>query len=200
MAWQMLGHFMELCNCKMFCPCWIGPAEPDQGWCGGALIFEVQQGTANGVSLDGVKMMLLLEWPGDFWGGNGTARLFLDAAASADQRKELEPILTGKNGGPLEPVLNAVITTWLPTEIAPIAINRGDTTTVTVGNVAQVHSARIRNDAGQPTTIQGAAAMGAFQLTSLDLARSDGSRFTDPAMRQWDAGGSGTLSTFSWTS
>jgi hypothetical protein len=198
MAWQMAGHFMELCNCKMFCPCWLGPAEPDEGWCGGSIILEVQQGSADGVNLDGAKAMLLLEWPGDFWSGNGTARLFLDQGASAEQRGALEPILTGKNGGPLEPVLAAVITKWLPTQVEPIAIDRGDTTTVTVGSVGQVHSERILNE-GQPTTIQGAAAMGAFQLKSIDLGRSDGSRFADPDMRPWDAGGSGTLSTFSWS-
>lgn len=198
MAWQMTGHFMELCNCKMFCPCWLGPAEPDQGWCGASFVLEVQQGSADGVNLDGAKAMLLLEWPGDFFSGNGTARLFLDQGASVAQRGALEPIFTGKNGGPLEPLFAAVITKWLPTQVAPIAIDRGDTTTVTVGSVAEVHSERILNE-GQPTTVQGAAAMGALQLKSMELGRSDGSRFADPDMRPWDAGGSGALSTFSWS-
>ena len=31
------------------------------------------------------------------------------------------------------------------------------------------------------------------------LFRFPGSRFSDPEMRPWDAGGSGTLSTFSWS-
>ena len=30
MAWQVTGRSMEMCNCKQFCPCWLGPeGEPD---------------------------------------------------------------------------------------------------------------------------------------------------------------------------
>ena len=34
---------------------------------------------------------------------------------------------------------------------------------------------------------------------SLNLARSDGTAFSDPQMRQWKSGGSGDTSTFSWS-
>ena len=30
MAWRLSGRGMEMCSCKSFCPCWLGPAgEPD---------------------------------------------------------------------------------------------------------------------------------------------------------------------------
>ena len=75
MTWHITGQLLELCNCKMLCPCILGPAEPDQGWCGGALIFEIQQGQADGVNLDHTTAVLVVNLPGDFLGGNGTGRL-----------------------------------------------------------------------------------------------------------------------------
>ena len=109
MVWRVTGQLHEVCSCKMLCPCWFGPAEPDQGWCSGMLIFDVRQGEAEGIDLSGSKVVFAAEWPGDFWGGNGTARLYLDEAASADQQRELEAIFSGKKGGPLEPVVAGVI-------------------------------------------------------------------------------------------
>ena len=89
MAWHITGQSMELCSCKMFCPCWLGPeGEPDQGWCSAVLGYEVQQGSSDGVDLAGTKAVLAADWPGNFFGGNGTARLYVDERASADQRRE----------------------------------------------------------------------------------------------------------------
>src|SRR5438093_9475653 len=78
MAWNVTGQLMELCNCNVECGCWFGPTKPDQGWCGGALIFEIRQGAADGINLGGRKIALAAEWPADFWSGNGKARLYVD--------------------------------------------------------------------------------------------------------------------------
>jgi hypothetical protein len=93
MAWQLSGRSMELCSCRMLCPCWLGSeGVPDQGWCGGALGFDIQRGSSDGVDLSGTKVALAAEWPGNFFGGNGTARLYISDAANAEQRRELEAI------------------------------------------------------------------------------------------------------------
>jgi hypothetical protein len=67
-----------------------------------------------------------------------------------------------------------------------------------VGNVGQLKSERMTNEAGQPATVQGAAAMGAFQPESMQVARTAGTRWPDPEMRSWE-GDSGVVSTFSWS-
>jgi hypothetical protein len=82
MAWNVTGQLFELCNCNVVCGCWFGPTKPDQGWCGGALIFAIHQGAADGINLGGRKIALAAEWPGDFWSGNGKARLYVDAEAA----------------------------------------------------------------------------------------------------------------------
>ena len=53
MAWQLSGELIEACSCKAARPCVLGPAEPDQGWCSGALTFAIDKGKSDGVDLSG---------------------------------------------------------------------------------------------------------------------------------------------------
>lgn len=199
MAWRVRGVAREHCTCKMWCPCWLGPAEPDQGWCSGSLIFEVHEGAADDISLDGLRVVVVVDFPADFFTGNGTARLYIDENANAEQRRELEAIFSGKKGGPLEAAWGATVTRWLPTQVANIEIQDGDAPSITVGNVAQVtYQSPIRDAEGRATVIEGAAAATAFGLEGVSLARSDGSRWSAPEMRQWESGGSGTIGAFDW--
>src|SRR6476619_4909110 len=119
MAWRVAGQMHETCSCKFSCPCWFGPAEPDQGWCSGALIFDVERGTADGLDLSGNPVLLLADWPRDFWAGNGTARLYIDERAGPEQRQALEAIFSGQQGGPMG-VVSGVISKWVPAQTPPI--------------------------------------------------------------------------------
>lgn len=194
MAWRMTGQMIEACSCKMMCPCYFGPAEPDQGWCSGAIVFNVQQGNSDGVNLGGCKVVMVGDWPGDFFSGNGTARLCIDAA-DADQRRELEAIFSGKKGGPPAAV-GALITKWLPAQATKIEVQLGDNPSVTVGSVGQLKFQWVKTEDGRQTKLQNVPSMAAFGVESADLARSDGSQWSDPEMRRWQSGGSGSVSTF----
>ena len=55
----------------------------------------------------------------------------------------------------------------------------------------------LKDPAGRPTKVQGAVTLAAFQLESMDLASSKGSRWADPELRPWE-GDSGTLHAFTW--
>jgi hypothetical protein len=197
MAWHMTGQLIEACSCKAACPCVLGPAEPDQGWCSAALTFVIQQGESDGVDLRDRKVVWLIDLPKGFASGNGTVRVYIDDGAHARQRQELDAIFTGKKGG-LGAVLGGLVTTWLPTETAAIAIDAGDNPSITVGAVGHVKLQRIKDEGGRATKLLNAPVLGAIQVDTADLARSDGSRFADPQMRRWDAGGHGSLSPFSW--
>ena len=75
MGWSVGGRSVEWCNCRVMCPCWLGPdTEPDQGWCGGAFAFDIEEGSADGVELNGRRAVLVAEWPGNFFLGGGTGR------------------------------------------------------------------------------------------------------------------------------
>lgn len=198
MSWEVSGKSMEMCSCKMFCPCWLGPEiEPDEGWCGGALGFDVQRGNSNGVDLSGTKVALQALWPGNFFEGKGKARLYLDESASAEQRDALEKIFSGKDGGPLEPLLGAVIAEWLPSQVVQLDIEWGESPSLRVGDIGAATLKRLKDANGQATKITGAAAQAGFQFASMDLASSSGSQWSDPGLRDWQ-GNSGTLHEFRW--
>lgn len=199
MAWNVSGQLIEFCSCKIMCPCWLGPTpEPDQGWCSGAIVYDVERGQIEGMDVGGTKVVLAADWPGNFFGGNGTARLYIDDRASADQRRELEAVFSGHKGGLLEGLMGAVITQWLPAQTARIEIQSGETLSITVGNVGRVTLQPLADQEGRPTVVQGTTAQAAFQSATMQLASSKGTQWSDPGLRAWE-GDSGTLHTFHWS-
>src|SRR5438876_596571 len=84
MAWQMNTEMIEFCSCKLLCPCWLGPeGEPDKGWCSGGIVFNIEQGSVDGVDVGSCRVALGAEWPGNFFAGNGTARLYTSMTGRA---------------------------------------------------------------------------------------------------------------------
>jgi hypothetical protein len=198
MSWQVSGRSMELCSCNVFCPCWLGPeGKPDQEWCAGIFGFAVESGNSDGVDLAGGKVVFMAHWPGNFFGGNGSARLFIDDAARADQRRELEAIFSGQKGGLLEGLFGAVISTWHPARTAKVEISWGDSPKVRVDGVGAATLKPFKDAAGKSTTVSGAAAQGAFQIESMVLADGRESSWSDPDLGKWK-GDSATLHSFSW--
>ena len=198
MAWQISGRLIEVCSCESACPCVLGPAEPDQGWCSGALTFAIDQGQSDGVELSGLTVLWLIDLPKDFASGGGTARLYVDDRADERQRTALEAIFSGKEGGAGE-VLASLVATWLPAESAPISITGDDDISIAVGGVGNAALKAIRNGAGQATAVVNAPVLGLIAIDRADLARGDGSRFAAPEMRAWESGGHGSVSPFSWS-
>ena len=205
MPWTLSREMIETCSCNMLCPCWYGVQElmvMDQGWCASPILFRLRDGTADGVILSGLTLALALFFPGPtLYDGNATARLYLEETTTADQRSALEPIMQGQRGGPMQ-ILAGLITTWLPTQTTPIAVQETNGTfQATVGNVGQIHSQRLKNEAGQPMTMQnvGFAVALQFDQQRAELAPSKGTRWSDPDLpRQWESK-SGAVGTFTWS-
>jgi hypothetical protein len=182
----------------VLCPCWLGPdTKPDQVWCSGAIAYDIREGAVDGVDVAGCKAVFAAEWPGNFFGGKGKARLYLDSGASADQRRALEAVFSGKKGGLFEGLLGAVISSWLPAKTVPIAIRRGDALAVSVGDVGKATIASFRDQAGKAASVQGTAAQGAFQSASMEIASCKETRWADSDMRAWQ-GDSATVHQVSW--
>jgi hypothetical protein len=199
MSWQITGRSMELCSCKMLCPCWLGPeGQPDEEWCAAVFGFDVQKGTSDGVDLGGTTAVLIADWPGNLFAGQGKARLYIDETANEDQRRELEAILSGNKGGHLEGLWGVVFEEWLPTQAAKVEIAWGEKPSVTVNGIGQATLQPITNGAGQATKVTGSVTQAGFQIESMDLASSKGSQWDDPGLRRWE-GDSGTLHEFNWS-
>ncbi len=109
--------------------------------------------------------------------------------------------MQGQRGGPMQ-ILAGLITTWLPTQTTPIAVQEANgTIQAAVGNVGQIHSQRLKNEAGQPMTMHnvGFALALQFDQQRAELAPSAGTRWSDPDLpQQWESK-SGAVGTFTWS-
>lgn len=198
MAWQVSGRSMELCNCKSLCPCWLGPeGEPDEGSCSAIFGFDVEAGNSDGTNLAGTKVVFMAYWPGNFFAGNGSARLYIDQAASSDQQRELEAIFSGQKGGLLEGLWGAVLSTWHSAQVGKIDIEWGDNPKVKVDGVGEATLKPFQDGTGKSATLSGAAAQAAFQMDSMILADGRASGWSDPDLGNWE-GDSATLHSFNW--
>lgn len=200
MTWQISGRAMEVCSCKSFCPCWLGPqGEPDQGWCSIVFGFAVEAGNADGIELGGTKVAMLADFPGNFFGGEGTARLYIDDAANDDQRQAIESIFSGKSGGFMGNLWDALFNSWLPTKAAKVDIGWGQSPSLSVSGVGETTLAPLTDGAGKPTMVSGAMAQAALQIETMNLASIKNSRWSDSDLRNWTAE-DGVLYDFKWSS
>ena len=200
MAWQMSGQLIETCSCNMFCPCWFTVQElmiMDQGWCASAIAFRTRDCNSDGVPLGGRTVVFAVDFPGPtLFDGNGTGRLYIDESATADQRRELEAICSGRKGGPMATVAS-LVSKWLPARSAKIDVaDSGDTIVLSVGDAGRLESRRLRDPQGQGFTLRGGGFVSGRGMQEVALAPS-GSRWTDPHLRRFETK-SGARGEFSW--
>jgi hypothetical protein len=201
MSWNLAGRLVDCCSCNLACPCAFGPGEPNRGWCSGSLTSDIQDGSSDGISLSGRRVVWAIDLPKDFASGNGTARLYIDDGATPEQQRELETIFTGKNGGPWEIVAEGVVSTWLATRVLPIKISIGDEIEVLAGDVGRVRLAPLVAPNGQRVKIINPPGFAPFQIGEIEAAFSAGSGWWDSEMRRWDGTpqGWGSVSRFFWS-
>ena len=100
MAYQIEGRLLEVCDCNVLCPCWIGE-DPDNGTCDAIVAYQLDKGTVDGVDVSGHTLAFLTHIPGNVLQGNWKSAVFVDDAATDEQQEALVNVFTGKLGGPL---------------------------------------------------------------------------------------------------
>src|SRR5437660_2564373 len=104
--WHLSGDYFENCNCDVVCPCLISPsapltARPSQGVCDVALVFHIDKGSYDQVSLDGLNVAVIAHTPGAMADGNWTLAAYIDERADDQQTAALGAIFGGAEGGPM---------------------------------------------------------------------------------------------------
>jgi len=204
MGWNLSGELIETCSCDPHCPCWFGVQElmkMDQGWCDNALLFRVEGGESNGIDLAGRTVVVGADFPGPtLFDADGTARLYIDDGANEGQRSELEAIFQGKVGGPMA-VLGGLMSKWLPTRYCSIEIeDDGDELTAKVGDVGEIKSSVLKNEAGNAMTMQHSGFAGVFQfLDEKFRIAPSGSRWADPDLPREFETRSGARGSWNWS-
>lgn len=124
--WSFEADYFTACNCDWGCPCNFN-ARPTEGRCMGWGAWDIKRGRFGDTPLDGGRFALYYSFPGPVEQGQGTACAYVDTRASAEQRRALEAIGTGKAGGGIFQLFGAdLVTRWLPTKVAPIAFDVSD--------------------------------------------------------------------------
>lgn len=157
MAYQLEGRLLEVCNCNVLCPCWIGE-DPDNGTCDAATAWRIDKGTVNGVDVSGHTLAVLVHIPGNIFEGNWKTVVFVDEEATPEQQEALLNVFTGKLGGPLEDFAQ-LIGEVVAVERVPITFTvEGGQGTLKVGSgmtpVAEADMASYVGATEKPTTLQ----------------------------------------------
>lgn len=116
--WTYRADMITACNCDWGCPCNFN-AKPTHGSCQGVYAAHITAGRAGETTLDGVKFAWGARWPGAVHEGGATGKIWIDNAASVEQRSAVEDILKGKGGGMPWTILAATVDHWLETAYVP---------------------------------------------------------------------------------
>jgi hypothetical protein len=100
MSYHLEGRLLEVCDCRVLCPCWIGE-DPDFGTCHSIVCWKFDKGTIQGVDVTGRAIAVLVDIPGNILEGNWRAAVYLDDQVSPQQEEAILGVYTGKLGGPV---------------------------------------------------------------------------------------------------
>lgn len=152
MAYHLEGQLLEVCNCNVLCPCWIGE-DPDPGTCDAINAYHIERGTIAGLDVSGHTIALFAHLPGNVLDGNWRVVVFIDDMANADQQEAILNAWTGKLGGPLADVYQ-LVGEVVAVERAPITFDlKEGKGTLRIGSVAEAEMEPYRGPTGQVTTL-----------------------------------------------
>ncbi len=151
MGYQLEGRLLEVCDCNVLCPCWVGE-DPDNPTCQAVQAYHIDRGTIEGVDVSGLTVAEMDDIPGNVLQGNIRGAFFIDASATPEQEAALIRAWTGQLGGPLADIAQLYgEITWRRAPIT-FTVEQGKGTLV-VGTYAEAELEPFRGPTGEPTTL-----------------------------------------------
>jgi hypothetical protein len=125
MPYHLEGRLLEVCDCRVLCPCWIGE-DPDNGTCDSMQAWHFDKGTINGIDVTGHTVAAIFHIPGNIFKGDFRAAIYIDDGASDEQYQAVLDVWSGKLGGPVAE-LAKLVGEVISVERVPItfAVNEG---------------------------------------------------------------------------
>jgi len=115
--YRVRGTYLESCNCDAPCPCRRIDGRPGgrstHGICDGALSWSITEGSADGIDVSGLGIVLGTRYSDDAEGSPWTYAMFVDERADGEQRETLWRIFSGALGGT---VLDHFPWAWKPSD------------------------------------------------------------------------------------
>lgn len=152
MAYHLEGRLLEVCNCRVLCPCWIGE-DPDNGTCDTVIAWRFDDGNVEGVDVTGTTIAVIAHVPGNILQGNWKAAVYISDNATQKQEEALLKVYTGKLGGPVGDLVK-LIAEVVSVERVPITFDvRGGKGTLKVGSAGYAELEPYQGATGSPTTL-----------------------------------------------
>jgi hypothetical protein len=152
MGYHLEGRLLEVCNCEVLCPCWIGE-DPDNGTCDSIMAWRFDKGDIDGVDVSGLTFALLVHIPGNVLAGNWKAAAYVDDNASDEQQAAILKVYTGEAGGPVADLVQ-LVGEVVSVDRAPIDFQvEGGAGTIKIGDVAFADMEAYTGASGAPTTL-----------------------------------------------
>lgn len=107
MGYHLEGRLLEVCNCEVLCPCWIGE-DPDNDYCQSIMAWNFDKGEIAGVDVSGLTIAALVHIPGNVLAGNWKAAIYVDENASDAQHDAILSVWSGQAGGPVADLVQLV--------------------------------------------------------------------------------------------
>lgn len=152
MAYHLAGRLLEVCNCRVLCPCWIGE-DPDYGTCNTIVAWRFDEGDIQGVDVAGHTVALIAHIPGNILEGNWRAAVYLDDKVSPAQEEAILAVYTGKLGGPVGELVK-LIGEVVSVEKVPIRFEvQGGSGTIQIGDAGYAELEPYKSASGATTTL-----------------------------------------------
>lgn len=150
MAYKLEGRMLEVCDCKVLCPCWVGEA-PDNGTCRGMMAYHCEKGRIDDVDVSGLTVAMVTLIPGNALAGNWRVAIFVDDRATEAQYQALLAVYKGERGGPVADMVK-LVGEVVSVERAPISfqVDAGKGT-FSVGKDMYADVEPFRDPNGKPT-------------------------------------------------
>ena len=152
MAYHLEGRLLEVCNCRVLCPCWIGE-DPDHGTCDTIVAYHFDKGTIEGVDVSGHTIALIAHVPGNILQGNWKVAVYVDSTATQQQHDAILKVYTGKLGGPVGDLVK-LVGEVVSVEQVPITFDvQGGKGTLKVGDAGYAELEPYKGATGGATTL-----------------------------------------------
>lgn len=152
MAYHLEGRLLEVCDCRVLCPCWIGE-DPDNGTCDSVQAWHFDAGQIEGVDVTGRTIAMVAHIPGNVLKGNFRVALYIDEGSSDAQQNAILSVYSGKLGGPVAE-LAKLVGEVVSVERAPITFDvQGGHGTLRIGDVSHAELEPYKGADGSTTTL-----------------------------------------------
>jgi hypothetical protein len=152
MPYTLEGSLLEVCTCKILCPCWVGE-DPDFGDCNSVNTYHIDRGEINGIDVSGRTISFLVHIPGNVLKSNWKVAVVVDDGSSQAQQDAIVGVFSGNFGGPLADVAS-LVGEVVSVERAPITFDMQEGKgSLRVGSVVEADMEPYRGASGAVTTL-----------------------------------------------